>query len=763
MIKLKDFKPRLYQQTIFASALSKNTLVVLPTGLGKTAIAMMLSIKRLNDFPKSKVVLLAPTKPLVEQHYETFKKYTTIDPEQMVVFTGSTRPDKRAALWNRVRVVFSTPQGFENDVISDKLNIRDVSLMIFDEAHRAVGNYSYVFIARHYDERANFPRILALTASPGSDVEKIREVCKNLFIENVEVRTVDDFDVKPYVKETLVDWKRIELPAEFKQIRDLLRTSYREKIDMIKKTAHVDISNSITKKGLLELQLELRRELNQNKDYSIMRALSLLAQAVKVQHAIELIETQGVFALKKYFNRFVEEAKNTKVKAVKNLMKDHNFTAAISQTNLLYKEGVEHPKIPVLIDIIKKDINKKPDSKIIVFTQYRDSASKIIERLIEQGIKAKIFVGQQKKLGTGLSQKEQKSILNDFRNNAFNVLVSTSVGEEGLDIPQVDRVVFYEPIPSAIRQIQRRGRTGRQEKGFVSVLYTKGTRDEGYMWVAIHKEKRMKRILLQLKREITLDLNLNKTLNTSYKKDRNLSDFLKKNEILIIADYREKSSRIFKLLLEKGVKVDLKRLDIGDYILSQRVAVELKTKKDFVDSIIDGRLLSQVKELKENYERPIILVEGSSDIYSERNIHKNAVNGMIITLIINYGVPILWSKNAVETADLFYLIAKKEQLGNENHYELHSRKPLTLKEQQEYVVSSLPGVGLSTARDLLKKFGSVRNIVSSAEDKLKEVSLIGKKKARKIRDVIDSEYKAGIEEGNKEDKEIKNNEPSGIR
>jgi len=194
---LKDFKPRLYQETILATTVNHNTLVVLPTGMGKTAISMMLSVQRFKQYPKSKVLILAPTRPLVEQHIETFRKHIDINKEKTNVFTGFVKPEKRAELWKTSKVIFSTPQGLENDIITNRIDLKDVSLIVFDEAHRAIGDYAYVFIAKQYHKKAKYPRILALTASPGSDLEKIQEVTKNLFIEEVEIRTDQDPDVKP--------------------------------------------------------------------------------------------------------------------------------------------------------------------------------------------------------------------------------------------------------------------------------------------------------------------------------------------------------------------------------------------------------------------------------------------------------------------------------------------------------------------------------------------------------------------------------------
>src|SRR3989344_4713831 len=197
---IRGFTPRLYQETIFSTAAQKNTLVVLPTGIGKTNVFLMLAAHRLKQFPNSKVLFIGPTRPLVEQYILVFRKHFDIKEDEMAVFTGFVSPGKRAEMLKSAKVIFSTPQGLENDIISGRIRLDDVSLLGVDEAHRAVGGYAYVFIAKKYQKTALYPRILALTASPGSDLEKISEVCSNLFIEEIEVRTPDDPDVKPYVQ-----------------------------------------------------------------------------------------------------------------------------------------------------------------------------------------------------------------------------------------------------------------------------------------------------------------------------------------------------------------------------------------------------------------------------------------------------------------------------------------------------------------------------------------------------------------------------------
>ncbi|MBU0536372.1 MAG: hypothetical protein KKE20_05365, partial [Nanoarchaeota archaeon] len=426
----------------------------------------------------------------------------------------------------------------------------------------------------------------------------------------------------------------------------------------------------------------------------------------------------------------------TTTKAVKNLVADINFKSAFIKIKTLHEEGVEHPKLIELRRIVEGVVNKVSEVKILIFTQFRDSATSIKEglRKIEK-VNSRIFVGQAKKKGTGLSQKEQKELVEQFSNNEFNVMIATSVAEEGLDIPKVDVVIFYEPIPSAIRHIQRRGRTGRLEKGSVIVLMAKGTRDEGYRWSAFHKEKRMHRTLTDLK------ANFN-SRNMVEKKEENLNKYVaEENRIKIFADDREKGNGIVKELVDQGVNIEQRRLEIGDYILSSRCAVEYKKVPDFVDSIIDGRLLQQVKELKRNYERPLVIVEGTEDIYSQRKIQPNAIRGMLATIAVSYGIPILQTKTFKETAGLIHVIARREQEETSKDFNMHGdRKPLTLREQQEYIVSSLPGVGPALAKPLLSRFGSVKSVVNASEEELKEIDKLGDKKAKEIQKVLEGKY-----------------------
>lgn len=728
---LRDFTPRLYQETILSTCSEKNTLVVLPTGMGKTGIAMLLAVQRLKSYPNSKVILLAPTKPLVDQHKMTFEKH--LDVSNLVVFTGAVSSEKRAGMWKDAKIIFSTPQGLENDVISDKIDLSDVSLIIFDECHRATGDYAYNFIAKQYLKKAKYPRVLGLTASPGTDLEKINEICTNLGIEDIEVRTKEDSDVKQYVKKTEFEWVSVTLPPEFYEVKKYLDNCLTTKLKEIKAQGLINSVVNISKKEILMLQAGIHSRLaSGEKDFDLMRAMSVAAEAIKVMHALELLETQSVGSLLSYLEGIYSSAGSSSVKAVQNLAKDVDFKSALVKARSLSEKNVEHPKLTELKKIVANEIHK--ENKLIIFNNYRENAQKIVEEMNKIGARCALFVGQAKKNGSGLSQKEQKKIIEDFREGKFNIIVATSIGEEGLDIPKVDTVIFYEPIPSAIRSIQRRGRTGRNDEGKVIVLFAKGTRDEAYRWSAHHKEKRMHSLLKELKTKISFKSSSNKTLKDYYPSLR------------VIADYREKGNAVIKSLMDVGVKIDLRSLESSDYVLSERVGVEYKTQKDFVDSIIDGRLLTQLKHLKDNFEKPLVVVEGNEDIFSQRNIHGNAIRGMMATIIVSYGMPLIFTKDSNDTASLFVSIARREQDKGFEEFSLHVKKPTNVKEQMEYLVSSIPSVGPALAKDLLNKFGSVKGIINASKEELLKVEGVGDKIAAKIKEIAESEYNSNLKD-----------------
>ena len=727
---IKDFIPRLYQETILGTAARSNTLVVLPTGLGKTALAFLLAAQRLHVYPVSKILMLAPTKPLCEQHVQTFRDHLTIPPEKIVLFTGEISPDKRKELWKEAQVIISTPQGLENDVINQRILLQEVCLLIFDEAHHATGDYSYVWLAQQYEKLSTHPRILALTASPGSDLESIQEVCKNLLIEKVEVRTEKDPDVQPYLQPLKKNWVMVEFPETFQKIQKHLLESRKSKLQEVHRLGYCQ-NWDMMKGEMLLLQGELQKKISEgNSEGELFRSVSLLAEAMKVEHALELLETQGLRPLQEYFRKLQEESVTSKVKAVKNLFYDQNFKSALYLTEELVQQGVKHPKLLKLKELVQEEFSRDPATKIIIFTQFRDSAQDIVQELSSQGVKNHIFVGQAKKKGLGFSQKQQKEILDRFRQGEFSVLIATSVAEEGLDIPKVDSVIFYEPVPSAIRAIQRRGRTGRLEKGEVTLLITKGTRDEAYRWSSHHKEQRMYRNLEKIR----------STFSLVKPEQIPLARFVPEQQMVtVVADHREKDNKVVKELIELGVSVRTAQLSVADYLISGKVAVELKKVPDFVDSLIDHRLLEQVRQLKQHFEKAVVVIEGEEDMYSLRKVHANALRGLLASIVLDFGVPVLYTKNSKDTAALLAVMAKREQ-DTQRDFSYHERKPRTLQEQQEFLVSALPGIGVVTAKNLLLYFGSVKVIVNASREELMKLEGVGEKTADRLVEMFEGKY-----------------------
>ena len=493
-IKPESVEFREYQINIATSVEKENSLIVLPTGLGKTVIALLLIAKMLKRNDK-KILFLAPTKPLVMQHASFLKDFLTISQDSIELFTGEISPDDRKKRWNEAQIIVSPPQVIENDLLNRRISLNDVSLLIFDEAHHAVGKYAYVYIAETYHN--NFPDgyILGITASPGNELDKILEVCENLFIKHVEIRTKFDRDVQPYVHDLDTSWQRVDVPESFSYAIKLCKKALKTRLTFLKDLHAIESGSliNINKKKLIDAQKFIQSEIRSrsNPPKILFQAASVQSEALKLLYGIELLETQGVQSVKRYFTRIRKDAgMKSGSKSAKNLMKDTSILEFLAYINSL---TIEHPKLQHVADIIEQQFKKNKESRIIIFTHFRDTSMMVIEKINEVANARPVrFIGQSGKTDDkGLSQKQQGEIVEKFRNGEYNVLIATSVGEEGLDIPSTDLVVFYEPIPSEIRTIQRRGRTARKRPGRIVILITKGTADEGYFWSAKRREKKM--------------------------------------------------------------------------------------------------------------------------------------------------------------------------------------------------------------------------------------------------------------------------------
>ena len=743
---------RAYQENIFINCLNCNCLVVIPTGLGKTIIALMLAVHRLSEKPDSKVIFLAPTKPLVEQHYKSFLDLTIIDPDELESITGTISPEKREKLWEDcLRVAFMTPQVLQNDIISGTLSLKNVSLIIFDECHRAVGDYAYCYIAQKYMDDAESPQILGLTASPGSTEEKINEIKQNLFMDHIEIRTETDSDVIPYIHHVENEWIKIKLPVEYLELLSILTEKLKVSYKYLKDNELLETLdvNKVTRKNLLNLNNIVNRRISSARDndekFKMFYAKKVLANAIRLSHMSELIETQGVNALKDYFDKNEEKIKkNTANKSLKELFQDTSFKRVIELTNDIQSKGIVHPKIEKLQKLLTKQITENSGSRILVFCHFRDSVNNIV-RFFEEDpiIRAHKFVGQAHKgSDKGLTQKKQIELLQEFKEGIYNTLVGTSVAEEGLDIEECDLVVFYDVVPSAIRSIQRRGRTGRKKEGKVYILMAEGTRDEGYFYAERGKERQMNASLKKIKAgEDKSQPNLMNFINQE--EDKSIQQIEGADIVTITCDNRETAGSVVRNLSLMGVDIKLEQLSVADYIISSRVGIERKAAQDFTDSIKDGRLFKELIDLKNNFERPILILE--EDLFESSNINENALYGAISSIILNLGITIYRTKDTKETAMFLYHLAKKEQFDTKNTPKLRFEKaPIEMSHLLEYVVAGIPGVNAHRAKSLLKELKTLQTIVNSDIGDLMKVENIGKKIAQEIYKLSRYKYKNDI-------------------
>lgn len=395
--------------------------------------------------------------------------------------------------WAEVKSIrISNKRKFVYDLAVEESHNFIANGIIVHNCHRAVKDYSYVWLAKQYMQQAENPKILALTASPGSNKETIETIYKNLFIEKLEIREEQSEDVAPYVQKKEITEVRIDLPDSIKELKELFENSLRNRLKILKEqevVASSDISK-IRKKDLLLLQGKLASEMS--RDFRKMQQVSMIAACIKVLHCLELLQTQGIASLVNFLENIKKQVYKTK--ASKDLINDLEFREAMQRAFELEAKKVEHPKLDILLDIIKKQLQTKEDSKIIIFANFRSSVERIVKLLNKiENCRPIALIGQSGE--RGLTQKEQVNILREFESDLTNILVCTSIGEEGLSIGSLDVAIFYESVPSEIRTIQRSGRVGRCKVGKVIMLITKDTVDEKYYWIARHKEKKMKEIL----------------------------------------------------------------------------------------------------------------------------------------------------------------------------------------------------------------------------------------------------------------------------
>jgi Fanconi anemia group M protein len=473
-----------------------STLLILPTGLGKTIVALYVTADILEK--GKKVLILAPTKPLVDQHNTTFS--SLLVNTKVGVMNGNMAPEKRKRVMDESDVIVATPQAVANDLENRLYDMSRFGLVIYDEAHRGTGNYAYVSVAREYRKISGLS--MGMTASPGSERERLDEICINLSLGRIDMRTEDDPDVSPYTYNVVINTIELDMPQDLTDIISLLDKIFSSYIDELINLRVLAPYQSTTTKQLLVAGRVLQvRHKSGERSAVLFRAMSVQSMALKVGHAIGLAETQGTTALRSYLDKLAEESLQEKGgKGAKEIISKKEYKEV---RTILETTKVEHPKISRVMSLVSKEINHRLGSKVIVFSHYRNTCDLLVEKLASvSGVSVGKLIGQS---AGGLKQREQTDMLRAFRDGSYNVIVATSVGEEGLDVTSTDLVIFYENVPSEIRTIQRRGRTGRKNDGVIYVLTAKGTRDEAFQAVSSKKEETMIKNLRKIKTSIRAD------------------------------------------------------------------------------------------------------------------------------------------------------------------------------------------------------------------------------------------------------------------
>jgi len=488
LIKPNSIELRDYQVNLANEAKNENSLVVLPTGLGKTTIALQIMAHVLSQ-NKGGVLLLAPTRVLVNQHFDFLNEKLLLD--DIGIVTGEDLISKRKKSWLN-SVICATPEITRNDLERNMIDIDQFSLVIFDEAHRAVGDYAYTGIANHFKDKA---LILGMTATLPSEKVKATEIIVSLGIQKILQRNDDSPDVQPYIQKTDTEWIMVDLPPEMKAIQKCLQIALDERYKTLRKNG-IQIGQNQSLSALLRIR-----------QYVLTRnriSAKPLFTAIRITYALNIFEAHGVTS----FLKFCDRTKAKKGVGIKELFeKDPNFIRAVELSNYAKSQGIEHSKLPKLQEVIKSVTDK-----VLIFTSYRDSVNVINETLQKMGINSEILIG--KAGDTGLKQQKQIETVQRFRDGETKVLVATRVGEEGLDISEVNLVIFYDNVPSSIRFIQRKGRTGRKSAGRLLVLIAKDTIDEAYYWIGQRKIKSAKQMGEKLSKKIdTGELNPTESLD----------------------------------------------------------------------------------------------------------------------------------------------------------------------------------------------------------------------------------------------------------
>ena len=857
-----------YQIGALKACLSASTLLVMPTGFGKTAVEWMAMAEFLRK-GSGKILLVAPTTGLVDQQVRMAHEFLNFDNDLIKAYTGAKTPAQRQPIWEAARILMATPQVIRNDAQNGAIDLKEVDLLIFDEAHHATGNHAYAVVGDLYKASNEKAHVIGATASPGTTESQILEVASRLGIEHLEVHKKDSPYLSPYKVDMNIERHLLNLPQMLNELINPIQEHQAKEAQHLRDLGFLAPTNYLSSAHIEEAHKRASTAIRKRdvRGYDAARRISDLR---RLHITLDLLKTQGLKAALSFIERAEEDGREgsrgtNRFIAIQAI---HDF-----KNSAKVMEEI-HPKPDYVAKLVENQ-TRNSDSKILIFTEYRDTVELLCHRLNSiEGVIAERFIGQSGKgKRAGMNQKQQLEQLNKFRDGQINTLVATSVGEEGLDVPAADLVILYEPVPSAVRAIQRRGRTARQREGSVHILIAKNTRDEFVQSAAEKREEKMYTLLDRLARRGRLPtkapasgnvvyefeirngeelqpaaefwnqekqrLTPQKTIEVSseavaqkppqsrgppvippaQKRPRaqmGLEQFLvpseeetkqqeakkpvnnpaipiQKREVKdwgvildssrgqvelvqarnektpIQVDFRESSTTFCAHLRSLGVEFEFKHMPNGDIRISDRVLIERKSARDLVNSIIDGRLLAQIRRLKASAQRPLLLVEigeGHSDA-----IHPNAVHGALAHVTLDLGVPVMMTKNALESA-YFVSVAQKRELDLLEKLSEYSRRhsitsqdeekqisksieaakkeveaikqqleeegPLAkrwrnmLAKQRIQVLAAIPGLGQKRAASLIDSFSDIAGVFAASEEELAKATGIGESSAREV-------------------------------
>jgi ERCC4-related helicase len=481
-----------YQFNIVQRGLFNNLLVALPTGLGKTFIAATIMLNWFRWTTEAQIVFVAPTKPLVAQQIEACFNIAGIPRSYTTMLTGGVPPALRAEEWKDKRVFFMTPQTLLNDLKHGYVDPKKIVLLVVDEAHRATGAYAYVEVVSFLRRFNQSFRVLALTATPGADVEAVQKVVDGLDISRVEIRTENSMDICSYVHQRTIEKHVFQNSEEMEMCMELYSQALQPLVNTVNglNAYWSKDPRDLTPFGCQQAKKrwfqEAGRSANQGVQAMVHNAFAILAS---ISQGMELLKYHGIGPFYVKMKEFKQESEKSKGKYKRLILDSESFKKLMVRLEGWVADNnfVGHPKLDFLQQVILEHFvnasNGQADSaapsqtRIMVFAHFRDSAEEI-SRILKRHdpmIRPRVFVGQSTgKNSEGMSQKEQLEVIEQFKKGTFNTLIATSIGEEGLDIGEVDLIVCYDSKASPIRMLQRMGRTGRKRQGKIVMLQMQG-------------------------------------------------------------------------------------------------------------------------------------------------------------------------------------------------------------------------------------------------------------------------------------------------